>query len=158
MKRSTPVFLFFILCMTMLLSGSCTLFTFAKQTTYKIVDQGSGRLRQVYTLAENARRPSQVECYNSRQQLVKSYALEYGADGRLARAVSTAKTATAPLKSEVTYTYADTYTASGKLAGTTQTSSEGKSVTTYFGYDDAGALRGAVEKTGSAILAKDYAQ
>ena len=108
MKRSTAVFLFFVLCMTTLLSGSCTLFTFTKQTTYKIVDQGSGRLLQVYTLDENARRPSQVECYNSRQQLVKSYALQYSADGRLLKAVATTETAFAPLKSEVTYTYADT--------------------------------------------------
>ena len=158
MKRSTPVFLLIVVCMTMLLSGSCTLFTPVTQTTYRIVDRASGRLRQVYTLAENARRPSQVECYDARQQLVKSYALSYSADGRLAGVVTTTQTASAPLRSEVSYSYVDTRTADGKLASTTQTSSDGKSHTTYFGYDNAGALRGAVEKTGSAILARDYVQ
>jgi len=158
MKRSTPVFLFIVICMTLLLSGSCSLFTFTPQTTYKIVDSGSGRLMQVYTLDQNARRPSQVECYNSRQQLVKSYALEYTADGRLSKAVTTTQTASLPLRSVTGYAYVDTRTASGRLESTTQTSSDGKSVTTYFGYDDAGGLRGAVEKVGSAILAKDYVQ
>ncbi len=158
MKRSRWVFVFIVICMTTLLSGSCTLLPVTRQTTYRIVDRASGRLRQVYALDQEARRPSQVECYDSRQQLVRSYALDYTADGRLSRAVATTSTASVPLRSEVTYRYVDTRTPYGSLASTTQVASDGRSVTTYFGYDDAGALRGAVEKTGSAILAKDYLQ
>jgi hypothetical protein len=158
MKRSAVLQIGIVICVTALLSGSCSLFTSTAQTKYKIVDKSSGRLRATYTMDQGARRPSKVDHYNSRQQLVRSYALEYDADGRLSRNVVTVTTPSAPLKSETSYTYVDSYNASGKLASTTQTSSDGRSVTTYFGYDDAGTARGAVEQVGNSILAKDYPQ
>jgi hypothetical protein len=158
MKRSAVIQIGIVVCVTALLSGSCTLFNSGAQTKYKIVDRNSGRLRAAYTLDQGARRPSKIDSYNSLQQLVRSYALEYDSDGRLLRKVTTTTTPTAPLRSETSYTYVDAYTPSGSLASTMQTSSEGASVTTYFGYDDAGTARGAVEKAGNSILAKDYAQ
>jgi hypothetical protein len=158
MKRSVAIQIGVVICVTALLSGSCTLFTSTPQTKYKIVDKASGRLRATYTLDQGARRPSQIDHYDSRQQLVRSYALEYDRSGRLSRTAVTTTTPAAPLKSETSYTYVDSYNTSGKLASTTQTSSDGASVTTYFGYDDAGMARGAVEQVGNSILAKDYPQ
>jgi hypothetical protein len=159
MKRSTPILACAVVCLAAFLSGSCTLIPSTPvQTKYKIVDKSSGRLRAVYTLTDSQRRPSRIDSYNSRQQLVRSYDLEYDGEGRLARKATTINTSAAPLTSETTYSYVDTFDSAGKLSSTTQTSSDGKVVSTYFGYDDAGKARGVVEKTGSTILAKDYVQ
>jgi hypothetical protein len=159
MKRSTPVLACAVVCLAAFLSGSCTLIPSTPvQTKYKIVDKSSGRLRAVYTLTDGQRRPSRIDSYNARQQLVKSYDLEYNNDGRLAHKVTTITTPAAPLVSETTYSYVDTFDSAGKLESTTQTASDGKVVSTYFGYDDNGKARGVVEKTGNSILAKDFVQ
>jgi YD repeat-containing protein len=159
MRRSTPLLIGTVVCLAALLSGSCSLIPSAPvQTKYKIVDKASGRLRAVYTLNDGERRPSRIDSYNSRQQLARSYDLSYDAEGRLSRKVTTITTVAAPLTSQTTYSYVDTFDSSGRLSSTTQTSSEGKVTSTYFGYDEAGKARGVVEKTGSSVLAKDYAQ
>lgn len=125
---------------------------------YLIVDQATGRTLTSITLAPGSTRPARIISYGPNQNITKEQKLSYNGKGELVgRDITVTLPGGGVESSRITYSYRQTANSAGRLVETVQTASNGKTITTYYGYDATGTARGVVVKTGSSLLMKDYA-
>lgn len=145
--------IYFLLLLIFVLFG-CAVGETDENESYLIVDQGSNKVLNKYEYAPDSQTLLKTESYNQKQLVKKSIEYEYDSSGNL---VKTVENAIGTATKEITYnteTFNDTV---GRLIKTVRTSSEGNVVETFFGYDEAGNLRGVVEQVNKgAVIMKDY--
>ena len=84
--------------------------------------------------------------YDGQQKAIRRTELEYDSDGVLSRSVVTVPTADGTEAQVRTFATREDRDADGRLVKVTRTSSDGEVLETFYGYDDAGTLRGVVQR------------
>ena len=122
--------------------------------TYMIVDQDTNKVLNNYEYSADGKTLLSTKSYAEDQSVNKQIEYEYDDDGNLLMKTETVEGSSPKV---ITYETEEEYDSRGRLAKTIRRSSEGELLETYFGYDEAGELRGVVEQLNKGpVIMKDY--
>ncbi len=149
MRRIT-IFLIVALGMT-----SCSLFGKSDEgPVYMVVDKGSNKALSTY-YTDGDERITRTESYDGNETVARVRDFEYDADGYVR--TMTERSAGGGERT-VTYTTTVVRGEGGRVEKIVQSSDDGEELETYFGYDEAGTLRGSVVRSvgTDSVIMKDY--
>ncbi|GAB6091530.1 hypothetical protein [Spirochaeta dissipatitropha] len=146
----------FLLLMTMVLSGSCGLFSdFSREEAVFVVVDSSNQVLNTYEYDfRESSSPLRTVSYNNPARDAHERRFSYDERGYVSRMYEKV-----PGQAErvISFQTSEVYDEDGRLIQLVQTSSLGEVIETYYGYDETGRLRGTVVQTaGSTLEMKDY--
>jgi len=144
-----------LLIFTVALLASCSLFGKAQsEPVYMVTDRGTNKVMSAY-YTDSAGSIVRTETYGDDALVKRARDFEYDSDGYVRSMVELVPGAGART---VTYSTEIVRGAGGRVEKVLQTSDDGAVYETYYGYDEAGTLRGTVIRTGGdTVIMKDYA-
>lgn len=123
------------------------------ETAYVIVDRSSNKAMSAYYV-DSADRVVRTETYGDDAKVSRTRSFEYD-DGGSVRAMVEAVPGR-PTRT-VGFSKDTVLDAQGRVERVVERSSEGEETVTFFGYDEAGVLRGTVMRSGaSSVIMQDY--
>ncbi|RKX82598.1 MAG: hypothetical protein DRP57_09565 [Spirochaetes bacterium] len=139
---------------TMVLLFGCNNNNISKTKNYVIVDQPSNKVISEYEYDEADNTLKRTISYGNDENVKKIISYEYDNKGYLSKTIESVPNKE---QKEITYSMEEVKDAAGRLVKTIQTSSDGKKIETYYGYDKEGNLRGVVEQVNNkSVMMKDY--
>lgn len=124
---------------------------------FVITDRSSGKVLNSYDYSKTSGRLLSTASYAEDGTARKITEYEYDAGGNLERTVVSSSLPTGIVKEITGYKIQKEYDNQNRLVKTIQTTDTGETIETFFGYDEAGKLRGVVERDGGGnLMMMDY--